>query len=326
MREGILAAGNFIVDRVKLIDDFPAEETLANISSETISNGGGPFNVLTDLARMGVAYPLEAAGLIGDDADGEWILGHGGASGLDMSRLVKGKALPTSYTDVMTVGATGKRTFFHQRGANAAFTGDGLDFEKTKARIFHLGYLLLLDHLDSFADDGRTYASHFLERAGKSGLKTSVDLVSAAHENFAGIVKSALPWTDYLFLNEIEAGNVLGRAIEVDQPEVLAAAAKEILKLGVREVVTLHTENDAVSATVGGEIFHQVARRVPAEKVGSNGAGDAFAAGFLHMIHEGREVPAALECAVEVAAESLSDLSPSEGIGVSGGSAQMKNL
>jgi sugar/nucleoside kinase (ribokinase family) len=315
MREGILAAGNFIVDRVKVIDDYPAQETLANISSEEISNGGGPFNVLTDLARMGVKYPLEAAGLIGVDPDGKWILEECRASGLETSRLMRCESIPTSYTDVMTVGATGKRTFFHQRGANAAFTGEGLDFEKTNARIFHLGYLLLLDHLDSFAGDGRTYASHLLERARKSGLKTSVDLVSAAHENFAGIVKSALPWTDYLFLNEIEAGKVLGRAVGVGKPDVLAEAAKEILKLGVCEVVTLHTENEAVSATVSGEVFHQVARRVPAEKVvGANGAGDAFAAGFLHILHEGGEVPAALECAVEVAAESLTDLSPSEGI------------
>ena len=67
MRNGILAAGNFIVDRVKLIDAYPSQDTLASILSETPSNGGGPYNVLTDLSRMGVPYPLSAAGLIGAD-------------------------------------------------------------------------------------------------------------------------------------------------------------------------------------------------------------------------------------------------------------------
>ena len=45
---------------------------------------------------------------------------------------------PTSYTDVMTEEETGRRTFFHCRGANALWDGKGLDIKKSKARIFHL--------------------------------------------------------------------------------------------------------------------------------------------------------------------------------------------
>jgi len=315
MRRGILAAGNFIVDRVKVIDGYPAEDTLANILSEEASNGGGPFNVLVDLARMGVGYPLEAAGLIGDDADGEWILRRCAEEGIDGSRLGRSGELPTSYTDVMTVAGTGRRTFFHQRGANAEFTGEELDFGKTEARIFHLGYLLLLDRLDSFADDGRTFASHLLERARGAGLKTSVDLVSAADDRFGEIVRSSLPETDLLFLNEIEAGKILLTELEGASKRDLGAAAQAILSLGVREVVTLHTEKFAVSATAGGGVFYQDAERVPEEEiVGANGAGDAFAAGFLHVVHEGGGVEEALGMAVRVAGESLRDATPSGGV------------
>jgi hypothetical protein len=49
----------------------------------------------------------------------------------------------------MTEASDGHRTFFHHRGANALWTGAGLNFRKVNARIFHLGYLLLLDALDA---------------------------------------------------------------------------------------------------------------------------------------------------------------------------------
>ncbi len=310
MREGILAAGNFIVDRVKVIDGYPDQDTLANILSETASNGGGPFNVLTDLARMGVKYPLAAAGLIGDDADGQWILERCGEEGIDASWLGRSGELPTSYTDVMTVEATGRRTFFHQRGANGGFTGEELNFEGTNARIFYLGYLMLLDELDSFGEDGRTIASHLLERAGEAGMMTAVDLVSASHEKFGEIVRNSLPFTDVLFLNEIEAGKILGREISG-----LEGAARKILDQGVRKMVVLHTEKAAVVVTAEGEVFCQDSVKVPeGEIVGANGAGDAFAAGFLHVVHEGGGVAVALELAVAVAGQSLRAATPSGGV------------
>ena len=86
-RSGILAAGNFIIDYVKLIDAWPEQDMLTNILSETSSNGGGPYNVLKDLAAMGVAYPLEACGLTGTDVNGDWILNDCKAAGIDTKQL-----------------------------------------------------------------------------------------------------------------------------------------------------------------------------------------------------------------------------------------------
>ena len=68
---------------------------------------------------------------------------------IDTRRLETTPLAPTSYTDVMTEASDGHRTFFHHRGANALWNGSGLKFEDTKARIFHLGYLLLLDAIDA---------------------------------------------------------------------------------------------------------------------------------------------------------------------------------
>ena len=54
-RHGVLAGGNFIVDHIKEIDHFPKQDQLALVRTETLSNGGGPYNLLRDLAAMEVA-------------------------------------------------------------------------------------------------------------------------------------------------------------------------------------------------------------------------------------------------------------------------------
>ncbi len=147
-RRGLLAAGNWIVDFTKIVDVFPAQDALANILAESRGNGGSPYNVLVDLARLKAPFPLEAAGLVGEDRDGEEIRRDCAAHGINATQLHVTAEAHTSYTDVILVKDTGRRTFFHQRGANARFGPEHVDFAKSRAKIFHLGYLLLLDRLD----------------------------------------------------------------------------------------------------------------------------------------------------------------------------------
>ncbi|MEN9022533.1 MAG: carbohydrate kinase family protein, partial [Verrucomicrobiales bacterium] len=59
---------------MKMIDAYPEPEMLTNIRSQSSSNGGGPYNVLKDLAKMEAPFPLEAVGLIGQDAHGDWVV------------------------------------------------------------------------------------------------------------------------------------------------------------------------------------------------------------------------------------------------------------
>ena len=55
MRKGIVGAGNLIVDKIKVIDRWPGEGNLCNIRSTVSSAGGGPCNVLFDIAAAGQA-------------------------------------------------------------------------------------------------------------------------------------------------------------------------------------------------------------------------------------------------------------------------------
>lgn len=310
-RRGVLAAGNWIVDHVKQIDAYPEQDALAFISSQQSSNGGGPYNVLKNLAKLGADFPLAGAGLVGDDTDGRWILGDCASHGIDTEGIGRTGAAPTSFTDVMSVTADGRRTFFHQVGANALFDGAGIDFGRSRARFFYLGYLMLLDALDRRAG-GSTGASRLLARARSAGLETVVDLVSAQTGDAAKIVPPALPETDTLFLNEREAGALLGRPVD---PGGLLEAARDVLALGVRRRVVAHCAQGAVLADVSGASATQGSVRVPAGEIaGAAGAGDAFAAGFLLALHDGRGDGECLRWGVSSAAASLTDPTTSGGV------------
>ena len=313
-RSGILAAGNWIVDHVKLIDEFPKEDALVSITSESDSNGGGPYNVLKNLARLGAPFPLSGAGLVGEDADGTAILADCDALGIDRSRIERTPEAPTSYTDVMTVSSSGRRTFFHQRGANSRFDGSGIDFAQTGAKFFYLGYLLLLDSLDELQPGGNTLAADLLERAGAAGCKTAVDLVSAQSGKFREVVAPALPHVDYLFVNEYEAGSLLDDDLEVCNRDELLEAAERIRSMGVRELVIIHRPDGAVVSGDGVRLW-QGSIIMPEDRIaGAVGAGDAFAAGMLLGLHEEQAVEDCLRQAVCCAALCLTDPTTSGGM------------
>jgi sugar/nucleoside kinase (ribokinase family) len=316
-RNGILAGGNFIIDYVKIIDGYPEQDMLASIQSEASSNGGGPYNVLKDLAAMGAGYPLAAVGLVGKDGNGDWILRDCEKAGIDIGQLRQTERAPTSYTDAMTVATTGRRTFFHQRGANALLGEGDFDFSGTGARLFHLGYLMLLDEMDRLLPDGSTVASRVLAAAKGAGLLTSVDIVSTENASFREIAEAALPYTDYLVINEVEAGKVAGVNLKTSPVDVAAVTevARALLAKGVGRQVVIHFEAGAVVADADGSVTQQGSLDLPANFIaGATGAGDAFAAGYLHGVHEGWATVECLKLGVCAAAACLTHPAPSLGL------------
>lgn len=318
-RSGLLAGGNWIIDQVKLIDVYPQREQLANIRSQSQGTGGSPYNVLVDLNQLGVDFPLFAAGMVGDDALGREILQDCRNRKIDTEFLSVSTKAPTSYTDVMTESGGGHRTFFHARGANALWRGKDLVFSKTKARIFHLGYLLLLDALDEPDAEYGTQAARLLASAQAAGLKTSIDVVSEDSDRFAKIVNPSLKHVDYCILNEIEAGKTTG--FRIRQPNgaldtaALQQAAAALLKQGVRELVVIHFPEGSFARNNKGEDVWQPSLKLPSNYIaGTAGAGDAFCAGVLMGLHDGWELSTSLLTGVCVAAASLADPTCTAGV------------
>jgi sugar/nucleoside kinase (ribokinase family) len=318
-RCGLLAGGNWIIDQVKMIDVYPQPEQLANIRGQSEGTGGAPYNVLIDLARTGVPFPLYAAGLVGQDSLGERIRNTCRQHKIDLRHLGTTSQAPTSYTDVMTEQGHGRRTFFHARGANALWCGEDLDFKKIPVRIFHLGYLLLLDALDQPDTRYGTCAARLLARAQAAGVKTCADVVSEDSDRFAKIVNPALRHVDYCILNEIEAGKTTGFKIRPPGGELdtvaLRHAAGALLQQGVRELVVVHFPEGAFARTRKGDDFWQPSLKLPAKYIaGTAGAGDAFCAGVLYGLHEGWDLPRCLLTGVCIAAASLADATCTAGV------------
>jgi len=316
---GILAGGNWIIDNVKIVDVYPKEEKLANILKESTSNGGAPYNVLKAISKMGFQFPLKGIGAIGNDERGDFILNDCRELQIDYRQIKKVEDTNTSYTDVMTVQGTGRRTFFHSRGANAFLDQSYFNFSGSDAKIFHLGYLLLLDKLDAIGNDGLSGAAKVLRDARKSGMITSADLVSEQSERFRNIIPLSLQFIDILFVNEFEAKMLTDIEICDEDGNCSLAKAYEaadaILDSGVQRWVIIHFPKGAIAMNKSGEKIFQPSVKMPVEKIkGSVGAGDAFAAGVLAGVHECWTMAKSLLLGVNVAAASLMDASSSESI------------
>lgn len=313
---GIVAAGNWIVDHIKQIDRWPSEGTLCNIGSVELSAGGGPCNVLFDLAVCDPSLPLYAAGMLGKDENGDWFMSEIAKRGIDTRYMLRHDHESTSFTDVMSI--EGRRTFFHFRGANAHLSFEHLAEINVEARIFYLGYLLLLDRLDEPDPKYGTVAARLLCQMRNKGYKTVVDLVSEAADKFKVVVLAALPYIDVLVLNEIEAQNCFDVVIRHEDGSLnrnaLAETAKRLIDAGVQNVVVIHYPEGAVAASREGSFFWQDSFWIPpTEIVGSVGAGDAFSAGILYGLHEDLTWPEMLKIGVASAAFNLKSASATGG-------------
>lgn len=318
-RSGICCGGNWMIDHVKTISVWPAQDTLANILNEEPGTGGSAYNTLVDLARFDVGIPLAGLGLVGDDADGESILEDCRRRGIDTAALDKVDGAPTAYTDVMTVEDTGRRTFFHHRGANARLGPEHCSAERISTRIFNLGYLLLLDRLDEHDDEFGTKAARVLAELQKAGIATSIDVVSEDSDRFSRIVVPALKHTDYCIINEIEAGRTTG--IDIRRGEELDAvamesAARALLEFGVQRTVVIHAPELSLGVSASGECHLQPTHDLPADFVrGTAGAGDAFLAGMLLGAHEDWSLERALRFANAAGATCLRHPTTTGGVG-----------
>jgi sugar/nucleoside kinase (ribokinase family) len=316
-RSGVIAGGNWIVDRVKMIDAWPLQDSLANIQGEMNGNGGAPYNVLKNLSKLGAGFPLEAVGLVGEDPNGDLVIEDCRRHGIDTTQVRRLAGAATSYTDVMTVQSTGRRTFFHQRGANAYLAPKHFDFSRTRAKLFHLGYILLLDELDRL-EKGVPRACEVLRSAKAAGLQTSLDCVSENSDRFKSIVRPVLPEVDILFVNDMEAEKLAEVPLRRDGRVVaqqVEKAARALVGFGVRKWVMLHFPEAVFALSAHGVGHWQPSLAVPAAEIkGVAGAGDAFASGVLYARHFEWEIPEALKLGVCVAARSLSDPTCSEGV------------
>jgi len=305
---GIVLSGTICVDYYKFIDYYPNKTMLCNIINTLQYFGGAAYTVSVVLAKLETNIPINILGLIGKDYNSKLVIEdlNKYKNRISTQYLYQMDNLSTSYTDVMIENSTGNRTFFHNKGANAYLDYDHFCSvaNNSNSKIFHIGYLLLLDKLDSDCDQYGLVSAKVLKMLSDKGFITSIDLVSVHDQILANkIVKHCLKYVDYLIINETEAEILTGLTIRENSSNIikiskdnLKQAGEMLIKSGVRKYVVIHfpeggyaVDRDIKSTFVDSLLVKE------SEIVNSTGAGDAFCAGVLYGLHEDINIKESLQ-------------------------------
>ncbi len=260
----VVCLGILVADVIcRPVDSLPERGTLGLVDEIDLRGGGCALNTASALARLGLH--AAAAGKVGADPFGDFLLALLDERGVDRRAVARDERAPTS-ASVALVSADGERTFLHLPGANASVRGEELEPDALYAgRALHVAGALVMDELDGEP------CARLLAEARRRGLLTGLDTVYDSSGRWERVLPS-LPHVDLFTPGLAEARGVTGE----DDP---ARAAARLRELGAGTVaVTLGADGCYLS----GETFEG---RVPApavEAVDGTGAGDAFAAGMLY--------------------------------------------
>ena len=305
-----VVAGNSLTDVIKRIEQYPEKGMLAKITEVVPGVGGCVPNTAISLKTLAPReLDVSALSRIGKDENGEFILKTLSRHGVRTDKMRIDPVLPTSFTDVMTL-PNGERTFFCAAAANAAFGEEDIAADALECDLFHIGYLLLLEKLDAPDEEYGTKMARLLHGIRERGIRTSVDCVSAEGSRFSEVVRPALPYCDYIVVNEIEAGNIAGMPLRGGNGiirENFRAACEELFRAGVQTAVAIHCPGFGCLMNAAGEYTEVPSLELPKGYIaGAVGAGDAFCAGMLYSFLEGMSAEEGLRLASCAAARNAS--------------------
>jgi 2-dehydro-3-deoxygluconokinase len=173
-------------------------------------------------------------------------------------------------------------------------------------------YLLDTDLLHSsgylhFSDLWNDSFLNLFKEAKEKGIKTSMDPqfpLKPLDPPWMKAIKSLIPYIDILMVDEGEALNLTGLNEIYEAADMLISEGFEIvaIKLGDKGVMVIDNNNE----------MEQIPAIQPEVIIDSIGAGDAFDAGFLQGLLEGRDIKHAGKMGIKAASMSLEGLDSTE--------------
>src|SRR5690349_1629671 len=98
-RRGFITGGSWCVDRNKLIEFWPQEDSIADNLTKEHRNGDTGSNFTINMKKLDPAMPVETIAIDGDDDDGRFLQAEADRYGIDRRQMTVSKAGPTHYTD-----------------------------------------------------------------------------------------------------------------------------------------------------------------------------------------------------------------------------------
>lgn len=309
---GVAVAGTLVADVIKMVSEYPKKGMLADIYSVSYGVGGCVANTAVGVKKLDPSIEVKSIGLTGNDEMGSFLKARLEEFGIDTSMIQSTSKEVTSFSDVMTVSGSGERTFFHNRGACRLFCEEHIRPEMLDAELVLIGYGGMMDALN--APDGQygTALAKVCCGLKARGITTAMDLASLSDaEALRRLVLPALPYVDYLIVNETEGGMLADIEPRNEQGELIFGAmeaiSKRIMELGVRRCCVLHAPELGCATDKDGRYYEEPSLNLPKGYiVGAVGAGDAFCAGILYSVYRGLAMDEALKIAAGSAAANLS--------------------
>lgn len=275
----VLCFGSLNIDYTYHVDHFVKKgETLLSDSLQVFSGGKG-LNQSIALAKAGA--DTFHAGTIGED--GRFLLSVMKEAGVDTSFVSVSREVRTGNAIIQN-DREGDNCILLYGGANQAITREQAD--RVLAAFDGGDYLVLQNEINELP--------YIMEQARRQGMKIVLN-PSPMNEK---IFDLPLQDVDYLLLNEVEAGQILGRGSGASQDmDELASALSEQFP-GARIVLTIGS--DGAIFTGNGIKFRQPVYQVTA--VDTTAAGDTFTGYFIAGILKGMTEQEAMDMAARAAA------------------------
>lgn len=279
----ITVLGSMNMDLVSQVARLPEEgQTIFGSDFRTVPGGKGA-NQAVAAARLGV--PVRMIGACGTDTLGDQLLQGLSAEGIDISGVAR---IPDRHTGVATI-------LVDEKGSNFIVVVSGANATVLPASL-PSGWLAdtfaLLLQLEIPMETVLEAARH----AREAGVLTVLDPAPAVP-----LPDALLASLDLITPNESETRTLTG--IDPQEPAAMERAAGSLLERGARTVILKLGARGAYLATDSGIRSHIPAPRVKA--VDTTAAGDAFNAGLVTALREGRDLEEAVAFAHRVAALSV---------------------
>lgn len=275
-----------------------AHRPLAEAETFGSDVGGAEFNVATSLARMGL--PTAWISRLGDDGFGERIRAAATDAGLDLSAVETDDSRPTGiYVKETTSGphGAGTRMHYYRSGSAASAIGPGTLAADPAASILRDAAIVHTSGITAALSDSAAQAVAALREATGPATTISVDLNHRPrlwHGRDTAPLDALVGQAGTLFAGADEAEAYFGHS----DPQRLFDAHPLL-----ERVVLKDDARRASSYLREGEETHVACLTV--EVVEPVGAGDAFAAGYLAGLSEGRTAAACLRLGHALAALTL---------------------
>ncbi|MDQ2728955.1 MAG: adenosine kinase [Actinomycetota bacterium] len=274
-----------------LVDDARAELIYGALGVATTASGGSAANTAVCLASLGTATAF--VGKVRDDHLGEVFTNDIRSAGVDYE-VPPGNDGPGTGRCLIMVTSDAEKTMCTSLGIGDFLPPEDIDIDTVAAaRVVYVeGYLCGLESTDATVE-------RIVAAAHESDTLVSLSLSDPFWVQLHGdVLRALLPRVDVLFANEDEACGLAGTDDVNEAVTKLAAPCATV-------VVTLGAKGSIV-ATADATVS------VPAETVSrvidSTGAGDSFAAGFLHAMVRGADPGTCARLGGLVAAEIVSHL------------------